>query len=62
MLSYESHSPKLAEIMDRDLNENLLCKWYPLVTDEKYGGHFTNVTYHRETNQSLEKDVIHHYH
>jgi mannobiose 2-epimerase len=58
MLSCVSHSPELFETLYCHLNENLLCKWYPLVIDEKCGGYFTNVTRDWRLTAEQEKMVV----
>jgi len=58
MLSCVSHSPELFETLYCHLNENLLCKWYPLVIDEKCGGYFTNVTHDWHITAEQEKMVV----
>ena len=58
MIFFAPNSPGLSATFDYHLNENLLCKWYPLVIDEKCGGYFTNITHDWHLAPEQEKMIV----
>jgi len=53
-----SHFPVISESLHRELHDNLLCRWYPLVIDKKHGGYFTNVAHDWQVMPEQEKMIV----
>ena len=49
---------ELVQELTRELKENILQRWYPLVVDRECGGYFTNVSYEWKLEPEQEKMIV----